>query len=288
MPNTAHRPRLSGGVRRAAASALIVAAGLVLAACADQAGANFISPTPVPTRPALPTVAPEHADAGICSRTPQVREGILWRIEGVDHCALATHAHLAGIGGMLDLSWWNIARLQPGDFAGLAAVTSLDLRHNPLTVLEPGIFDGLASLRGIDLSGNELTSLEPGIFDGLAALGWIHLRSNSLTSLEVGVFDGLTSLTFLDLRDNMLTSTEAGVFDELPSLEDLWLPTGDDDGGGVGTAVWAVIAVVGVVALAAGGWARVQAAGRLVRVVARRRRARSASGGSKASITARR
>ena len=156
--------------RRAALAVLAAVAALLFAACAVEALTPY-AVTPTPTRSAPATVAPEHAGAGICGRTPQVRQAILWRIEGVDHCASVTDAHLAGIGGTLDLSWWNIDRLQPGDLDGLSAVTHLSLNNNELTALEAGVFDGLVSLTRLDLWGNGLTSLQPELFEDL---GFAH------------------------------------------------------------------------------------------------------------------
>ena len=71
--------------RRAALAVLAAVAVLLFAACAVRATSYAVTPTP--TRSAPATVAPEHAGAGICGHTPQVRQAILWRIEGVDHCA---------------------------------------------------------------------------------------------------------------------------------------------------------------------------------------------------------
>ena len=131
--------------RRAALAALLFAAPS--AAWAATGWQHQPTPTPLPTRTAPATVEPEHIGDGICNRTPQVRQAILWRIEEVDHCAFVTDAHLAEVRGEFDLNWWKIKRLRAGDFDGLSSVTVLTLHYNRLASLEAGVFDGLSSLR---------------------------------------------------------------------------------------------------------------------------------------------
>ena len=65
------------------------------------------------------------AAAGICGRTPVVRDRILGKISGVSNCALVTDARLADITGMLNLKGQNIAALAAGDFAGLTSLSVL-------------------------------------------------------------------------------------------------------------------------------------------------------------------
>ena len=66
--------------RHAALTALAIVAALLFASCAveaDTAWHDAITATPLPTRTAPATVAPEHVGDGICDRTPQVRQAIL-------------------------------------------------------------------------------------------------------------------------------------------------------------------------------------------------------------------
>ena len=116
---------------------------------------------------ALPLQAQAQA-TGICGRTEAVRNAILGRISGVDNCADVTATHLAAITSRLAPSGQNIADLKAGDFAGLTALTYLDLNGNDLTTPPAEVFDGLT----------ELTTLPAGVFDELTALTWLALAGN--------------------------------------------------------------------------------------------------------------
>ena len=162
------------------------------------------------------------AAAGICGRTPVVRDRILGKISGVSNCALVTDTHLADITGTLDLNGQNIAALAAGDFAGLTSLRVLSLNNNDLTTLADGVFDGLAGLETLNLSrNNNLTTLADGGFDGLVALEILNLSRNGLTTLADGVFDGLAALETLNLRHNQLQSLPDGVFEPLTALTGL-------------------------------------------------------------------
>ena len=173
------------------------------------------------------------ATAGICDRTPEVRDALLDLIETNEGaavvCADVTAAHLAGVTGDpddgIDLSRSGIVALKAGDFAGLTSLTDLTLSR-ALASLPAGVFAGLTSLTDLTLSRNgSLASLPAGVFDELTSLTSLTLAGNSLlASLPAGVFDKLTSLTSLTLEDNsLLASLPAGVFDELTSLTSLSL-----------------------------------------------------------------
>ena len=102
------------------------------------------------------TAAVAASTNGICSRTQQVRVAILGRISGVTDCALVTNEHLAAITGSLFLRNEQISTLQSGDFAGLTAVTDLNLNQNSLSVLPAGVFDALTALRELWLADIDL------------------------------------------------------------------------------------------------------------------------------------
>ena len=167
------------------------------------------------------------AAAGICGRTPVVRDRILGKISGVSNCALVTDARLADITGMLNLKGQNIAALAAGDFAGLTSLSVLNLQNNDLTTLADGGFDGLAALETLNLTNNDLTTLADGGFDGLTALETLNLQNNDLTTLADGGFDGLAALETLNLTNNDLTTLADGGFDGLTALETLNLQNND-------------------------------------------------------------
>ena len=158
------------------------------------------------------------ATAGICGRTQQVRDGIVGKISGVASCALVTDAHLAAIGGSLDLNNKGITALAAGDFDGLTALNELRLKDNSLSTLPAGVFDGLTALTQLRLGNNSLSTLPAGVFDELTALKWLELEDNSLSTLPDDVFEDLTALTGLLLQGNDLSTLPAGVFEELTAL----------------------------------------------------------------------
>ena len=162
------------------------------------------------------------ATAGICARTPEVRDELVSLISGVDDCAGVTATHLADI-IEIDLSRSSIADLKAGDFAGLTALTDLSLAGNSLASLPAGVFAGLTALTSLDLDNNSLASLPAGVFDGLTSLGNLYVSDNELASLRDNVFDDLTSLGALTLDGNELASLLAGLFDSLTLLTSLSL-----------------------------------------------------------------
>ena len=172
-------------------------------------------------------VAVTRQPVGICERTPAVQTAILGKISGISACADVTTAHLAAIGGTLDLAYESIAALAEGDFAGLTSLETLLLNNNALTSLAANTFAGLTSLETLNLNNNALTSLDANAFAGLAALTELDLSSNALTSLDANTFAGLTALTDLYLSYNYLTSLPAGVFDGPTLLSVLALNNND-------------------------------------------------------------
>ena len=167
--------------------------------------------------------------AGICGRTPAVRDAILGRIPGVSNCADVTDTHLADITGTLNLRNRDITitALAAGDFAGLIALTRLNLINNDLTTLPADVFAGLTSLTTLILDNNDLTTLPAGVFAGSTSLTTLYMGSNDLTTLSAGVFAGLTELETLYLNNNRLTTLSAGVFAGLGALTKLRLNSND-------------------------------------------------------------
>ena len=170
--------------------------------------------------PGDPSDTPRSAttlSGGICARTAQVRNAIVAATPATT-CADVTPAHLASLGGTLDVTSQDITSLKPGDFAGLTNLFALILERNALTELPADIFDPLTELEWLDLSSNTLTSLPSGIFNRLTALVDLYLSNNALTSLPAGIFDRLTALETLRLGGNDLGSLPSGIFDRLTAL----------------------------------------------------------------------
>ena len=210
---------------------------LVGASGSVTAESNTVTPTP-----------------GICDRTQQVREAIIYYVEselGLERtCAEVTVADLAGL-TFLEAGRVSIGALKSGDFEGLTSVTTLELNGNTFTTLPANLFSdmtslvtlnlnsgalssidarafsGLTSLQQLKLDQNELGSLPNGVFSGLTALQGLILDANDLTSLPAGVFSGLTSLLQLNLQQNKLSSLPANVFSRLSALRSLGLQDND-------------------------------------------------------------
>ena len=92
---------------------------------------------------------------GICGRTAKIQEVILAELTDVTDCAAVTVANLASITifGFNGFGTFNqgITSLQAGDFAGLTALTKLNLANNQLASLPAGIFSGLTAVTEISL-----------------------------------------------------------------------------------------------------------------------------------------
>ena len=174
-------------------------------------------------------------DAGICGRTPAVRDALLARLTADGTlaagatCADVTDANLAAITATLELSGpgRSFTALRAGDFAGLVQVSELVISGNTfLTALPTGAFAGLDALTTLELSSNGLSpDFAPGgvplpadVFAGLTSLEALDLSNNLLETLPAGVFAGLATLTTLELNANALETLPADVFAGLEAL----------------------------------------------------------------------
>ena len=184
----------------------------------------------------------------VSERTPLVRDAIVAAVPSANSANDVTEAHLAAITTLrvnhpsgTALSSRPI-EFQMDDFAGLTALTTLEIGWHASIILPDGIFTGLVSLRelslyhlgsltsvpnavlsltsltSLNLGFTGLSSLLDGVFDNLTQLTSLDLSGNDLTSLPTGVFDNLTSLIYLNLEYNDLASLPDGVFDNLTSL----------------------------------------------------------------------
>ncbi|XP_008068159.1 leucine-rich repeat-containing protein 24 [Carlito syrichta] len=141
----------------------------------------------------------------------------------------------------------NIARLEPGALAPLAALRRLYLHNNSLRALESGAFRAQPRLLELALTGNRLRGLRGGAFTGLAQLRVLylagnqlarlldftflhlprlqelHLQENSIELLEDQALAGLSSLALLDLSRNQLGTISREALQPLASLQVLRL-----------------------------------------------------------------
>ena len=160
--------------------------------------------------------------AGICGRTKQVRDGVIWEVSGKSTCEEITKLDLATI-TELSVGGDLLVELKDGDLDDLSGLKKLTLGRRSLKTLPVGVFDDLVSLKTLNLVLTNLGSPPAGLFDNLTSLTELYLGGNNLTSLPESIFDNLTNLRDLYLNKNDLTSLPDGVFDNLTSLKTLHL-----------------------------------------------------------------
>ncbi len=135
---------------------------------------------------------------GICGRTPEVRDRILillrYRHDYDGDCSGVTDSELAQLTS-LDLDYFAIDGLLPGDFEGLSSLTYMSLDDNELTTLPRAVFDGLDALQELRIGGNRLTGLLNGVFVDLPALEQLVLSRNELHEFPFDDLETLPSLT---------------------------------------------------------------------------------------------
>ena len=140
---------------------------------------------------AAATAGPVTPTPGICDRTQQIQVAILAPLSDVDDCAAVTVANLASITtfGSFGNNTANqgITSLQKGDFAGLTALTYLNLNENALDSLPGTVFSGLTALTNLLLQNNALDSLPEGLFSGLTALTYLTMGGNPTDPLPLTV-----------------------------------------------------------------------------------------------------
>lgn len=171
-------------------------------------------------------------DAGICGRTPVVRDRIVQN-SPVGDCGFVTDDHLAG-----NIGWHSfhgdlsnqippaprIDSLKAGDFAGLSNLYRLTIRKTRIAELPTGVFNGLSGLRELVIYQNpHLSTVQSGAFDGLTLLTDLSMYRNAISALPTGAFDDMLVLESLDLRFNEFTSLPSGLLDNQTNLEELKL-----------------------------------------------------------------
>ena len=121
--------------------------------------------------------------AGICGRTPAVRDALLARVRAETAnvalgCHQVTTTQLGALTGTLHLGDREIRTLKAGDFGGLGGISAVDLSGNELAGLLSGAFRGLDdTLTRLDLSRNELATLPAELFRG-------NVRADAARSLR--------------------------------------------------------------------------------------------------------
>ena len=158
-----------------------------------------------------------HAYAGVCDRTPQIRDAIVaWAGKA---CGLVTEFDLSEIPYLL-LANRHIGTLRADDLAGLSSLRTLDLFFNGLAAIPPEL-GRLTRLERLNLSGNFIAAIPPELGD-LANLKRLRLRGNKLTGIppELG---RLANLEHLDISLNALEGAIPEALSGLGELHSLYL-----------------------------------------------------------------
>ena len=154
---------------------------------------------------------------GVCDRTAGVAAAIIANVRNREFdprnrigCSDIGAARLAAITGALDVSpeataSGRMTGLKAGDFAGLTALTGLNLNDHALRIFPAGVFDPLSALTSLTISYNQtqatdsLMTLPAGLFDRLTRLQTLRLTHNDLETLPNGLFEDLVNLRTLAL-----------------------------------------------------------------------------------------
>lgn len=118
----------------------------------------------------------------------------------------------------INLNGNRITLIPGGIFQGCAGTIQLLIRQNAVESVAVNAFTGLFSLRYLDLSGNLIARIHGGTSQSLSQLGDLWLNLNSFTSLEVNTFVGLPRLNHLTLSHNQLRYLNASSFAPLQQL----------------------------------------------------------------------
>lgn len=187
----------------------------------------------VPSFPGVPSLDIDlRVASGICYRTPQVVDDILFKLTPVTpdpvppkQCADVTLEELFShpFMGWFELSGVGIGSLKPWDFAGID-LTVLLLADNDLAELPAGVFSGmphfpgLPNLRTLLLAGNRLNASALAEIRGLSGLQALDLSTNPFGEIPAAAFEGLPALEVLRLADVDLRTVRPGAFRGLSSL----------------------------------------------------------------------
>ena len=192
--------------------------------------------------------APRQQVVGFCDRTPGVQDAILESVTPYSTCSTITDTQLAAITELV-ITGYSSASIVPGDFAGLMALTQLDVTRSPLLTTVPAnafsevtasltnlflhrnsislvhedAFADLAALKLIHLSYNQIESLPEDLFEGLSALTTLIVNFNRITSLHKDLFKGLTALSVIQFESNHIKFLEDGLFDDTTALKKIFL-----------------------------------------------------------------
>ena len=173
--------------------------------------------------------------AGICGRSPAVRDALLEKLTRFDNCALVEARHLHDLTGRLVIRASDYT-YKYGDFFDLRQLTALEVSGTSLSVITWEMLEHLESLTTLDLSDNGICKIDAGALNHPTALEVLLLNGNHLgdtsacpgidgPGLQGHVFNRLTALQLLNLHDNRLSAQSfdyrGHTYSELPTFQKL-------------------------------------------------------------------
>ena len=136
------------------------------------------------------------------NRTQQVRDAIVAAVPGINDANDVTTAHLAAIRS-LDLSNQSISVLKTGDFSGLTGLRTLKLGRNQIANISA--IGNLTELRTLELQNNSISNISA--LTKLTKLTALKLNSNRI--VDISALTNLTELKTLELSGNQVWELSA-------------------------------------------------------------------------------
>lgn len=120
----------------------------------------------------------------------------------------------------LDLSNFNITKIDDSAFVDLPVMARLNLSNNHIQNIEPNNFKGADNMYSLDLSRNNLTHLTFNKIIWTNNLKALYLNNNKLTDISK-LFENICRLLYLDMSNNNISNLTALGADILPNLTGL-------------------------------------------------------------------
>lgn len=121
----------------------------------------------------------------------------------------------------LDLSYFNITKIDSLAFIDMPVMAKLNLSNNHIEYIEDNNFAGVPNLYSLDISHNEITGFKLNI-STLTNLKALYFKNNKLTNIS-GLFSSLFNLSYLDLSHNNIQNVSEKDSHNFPNLTVLYL-----------------------------------------------------------------
>ena len=181
----------------------------------------------------VPTPAKLPPGQNICSRSPEVQQSILRKLQ-TSSCRIATTEELFRITGEFQVPYKTNPR--PGDFAGLVNVTTSSItvsgEEETRTDIPANTFHGMEKLTYLSLHASTETTLHEGSLQGLPSLKNLKISATSFATFKAGSLSGMPALETLEIEMRASGQIMPGALSDLPMLETLvikWPSSGEEE-----------------------------------------------------------